>query len=70
MSPRNPPLQKLYTTKQVGEMFEVTAETVRNWIDKGQLRAVKVNGFYRVPLEDIQALALSKYHDGSREETA
>lgn len=68
-APKNPALPKLYTTKQVADMYEVTAETVRNWIDRGQLRAIKVNGFYRIPHEDVLALARDKYGD-TQEETA
>jgi excisionase family DNA binding protein len=71
MNPRNPKLQMLYTTKQVAEMFQVSTETVRKWIDKGQLKAIRVNSFYRIPLENIQALAQQKYGiTGPAEETA
>lgn len=49
------------STERIAELFEVTAETVRNWIEKGDLPGVKVNGYYRVPLSAVRALAKERY---------
>ncbi len=55
---------KLYTTKKVAELCEVTTETVRNWIKSGDLRAVNLNGFWRVPHADLKSF-LNERHGGN-----
>lgn len=55
-------LPKLYTTKEVAEIFNVTAETVRNWILTGQLHAKQTPGHqYRIPRQDVLNFARSHY---------
>ena len=46
----------LLTVPQVAEEFQVTAQTIRNWIDQGVLRAVRVGRAFRVRREDVDAL--------------
>jgi excisionase family DNA binding protein len=49
------------STERIAELFEVTAETVRNWIEKGSLPGVKVNGYFRIPLSAVRKLAKGRY---------
>jgi excisionase family DNA binding protein len=49
--------EKLYTTGQVGPMFHVTSETVRDWHRRGLLKAVRLpGGHLRVPQSEIDRL--------------
>lgn len=53
--------EKFYTTNKVGELFEVTAETVRNWIEEGKMKAMKINGQWRVPRSEVLRFANERY---------
>ena len=46
----------LLTVPQVAEEFQVTAQTIRNWIDQGVLPAVRVGRAFRVRSEDVAEL--------------
>jgi excisionase family DNA binding protein len=48
--------RQLLTVPQVAEQFQVTAQTIRNWIDQGVLPAVRVGRAFRVRREDVDAL--------------
>ena len=48
--------RQLLTVPQVAEQFQVTAQTIRNWIDGGVLPAVRVGRAFRVRSEDVDAL--------------
>lgn len=47
---------QLLTVSQVAEEFQVTAQTIRNWIDSGALAAVRVGRAFRVRRADVDAL--------------
>jgi excisionase family DNA binding protein len=46
----------LLTVPQVAAEFQVTAQTIRNWIDHGTLPAVRVGRAFRVRRQDVDAL--------------
>jgi excisionase family DNA binding protein len=48
--------RQLLTVPQVAGQFQVTAQTIRNWIDAGALPAVRVGRAFRVRSEDVDAL--------------
>ena len=48
--------RQLLTVPQVAEQFQVTAQTIRNWIDAGVLPALRVGRAFRVRSEDVDAL--------------
>lgn len=50
------PGRQLLTVPQVAAAFQVTAQTIRNWIDHGTLPAVRVGRAFRVRREDVDAL--------------
>lgn len=55
---------KLYTTIQVAELCEVTTETIRNWIDNGDLPALKINNAWRIRKVDLREFLQKRYHTG------
>jgi excisionase family DNA binding protein len=46
----------LLSVPQVAAVFQVTPQTIRNWIDHGTLPAVQVGRAFRVRPEDVEAL--------------
>jgi excisionase family DNA binding protein len=46
----------LLTVPQVADEFQVTAQTIRNWIDQGVLPAVRVGRAFRIRRADVDAL--------------
>jgi excisionase family DNA binding protein len=50
------PQEQLLTVPQVAELFQVTAQTIRNWIDHGTLPALRVGRAYRVRRADVDQL--------------
>lgn len=48
-----PTKMKLYSTRQVAEMYEVSPRTVARWIRLGLMRAVKVGRIWRIPEEAL-----------------
>jgi excisionase family DNA binding protein len=48
--------RQLLTVPQVAEQFQVTAQTIRNWIDGGALPAARVGRAFRMRSEDVDAL--------------
>jgi predicted site-specific integrase-resolvase len=44
------PEEQFYSSVKVAQLFDVTVETVNNWIKRGLLEgAVKINGQWRIP---------------------
>jgi excisionase family DNA binding protein len=50
--------QILLTVEQVAREFQLSPQTIRNWIHGGALPAVKVGHVYRVKREDVDAMIL------------
>jgi excisionase family DNA binding protein len=48
--------QQLLTVEQVASEFQLTSQTIRNWIKSGALSAVKVGHVYRVRREDVDTM--------------
>jgi excisionase family DNA binding protein len=46
----------LLTVPQVAEEFQVTAQTIRNWIEQGVLPAVRVGRAFRIARSDVDSL--------------
>jgi excisionase family DNA binding protein len=47
---------KLLTVPQVAAEFQVTPQTVRNWIDSGVLPAVRIGRAFRLRRDDVDKL--------------
>jgi excisionase family DNA binding protein len=57
---------KLLTVSEVAEEFQVTSQTIRNWIDSRVLPAAKIGRAFRVKREDVDAmLALAEGNSAS-----
>ena len=50
--------QQLLTVEQIASEFQLTSQTIRNWIKSGALSAVKIGHVYRVRREDVDAMML------------
>jgi excisionase family DNA binding protein len=48
--------QQLLTVEQVASEFQLTSQTIRNWIRSGALSAVKIGHVYRVTREDVDEM--------------
>jgi excisionase family DNA binding protein len=48
--------EQLLTVTQVAEEFQVTTQTIRNWIEGGALPAAKIGRAYRVKREDVETM--------------
>ena len=46
----------LLTVPQVAAAFQVTPQTIRNWIDHGTLPAVRIGRAFRVKRQDVEGL--------------
>lgn len=44
---------RLYTPKEVAELFGVDPTTVRDWIRKGKLKGLKIGGRYKIEGEAL-----------------
>lgn len=49
-------MREFYTVKEMAEKFGVHEHTIRNWIKKGQIRAVKIENTVRIPATEIERL--------------
>lgn len=49
--------EKFLSTNTIAEMFEVTNETVRNWILADKLKAFKLGPIWRVPRSEVVRFA-------------
>jgi excisionase family DNA binding protein len=47
---------RLLTVPQVADELQVTAQTIRNWIDHGTLPAVRIGRGFRVRRSDVDEL--------------
>lgn len=53
---------KFYTVGEVADMFSVTEQTVRSWITKKELSAVRLpSKAYRIQHAELIAFAKNKY---------
>lgn len=53
--------ESMWTTQQIADAFQVTTETVRNWITSGQLKALKLGNEWRVPQSDLATFTRERY---------
>jgi excisionase family DNA binding protein len=54
--------QQLLTVEQIAQEFQLTSQTIRNWIHSGALSAVKIGHVYRVRREDVDEMM--RRHEG------
>jgi excisionase family DNA binding protein len=42
--------------REVAQRFEVTEETIRDWINSGRLSAIKIGKSWRINSEDVERI--------------
>jgi len=50
------------TINEVAEIFGVCRNTVRNWIERGLIKAVKIGGSVRISNEEVERLKRGEQH--------
>lgn len=48
--------EKLLSVSEVADEFQVTDQTIRNWIRSGALKAIKIGRDHRIRREDVDEL--------------
>ena len=61
--------EPLLTVPQVAAEFQVTPQTIRNWIDHGTLPAVRIGRAFRVRRDDVDALMQRASADSTSQAT-
>lgn len=61
MSDVIPPDEQYYSTKKVAELFDVSIETVGNWIKRGLIEGRKINGYWRVKRSSVHEFANARH---------
>lgn len=61
IDPDNLKDNQLYSTGAIAELTGFNVETIRNWIDSGKLKGVKVGRHWRVRRRDLLNFLNSKY---------
>jgi excisionase family DNA binding protein len=57
--------ERLLTVPEVATEFQVTSQTIRNWIDSGVLPAVRVGRAFRLRRDDVDAVVTRASADSS-----
>lgn len=53
----------MYSPEQVAGMYNVSRQTVYNWITKGLLRAMRVGGLLRISREQLDSFVVPSRAD-------
>ena len=53
------------TVEKIAEEFQVTSQTIGNWIKAGALQALRVGHVYRVRREELEAMTARQRMPGS-----
>lgn len=59
------PQEEYLTVAEVAETLKLNQQTVRNWIDQGQLPALRVGRRVRIKRSDFQRILDESYSGGS-----
>jgi excisionase family DNA binding protein len=49
--------EQLFTTTEAGGLLKVHPETIRNWIRRGELAAIRVGRSWRIKRVDLERIA-------------
>lgn len=56
-----PEPEQMMTTRQVAELFQVHIDTVRAWINSGDLRAIRIGQKWRIPRSEFTRYANERF---------
>lgn len=60
--------EKMFTPEQIAEMFQVTGQTVRNWLSRGELKGMKLGTrAWRVKESDLEAFIKQQEQNTQKE---
>ena len=48
--------EKLYKPREVCEMLNISYKTLLLWIRQGKIKAIRVNGYYRIPESELRKI--------------
>lgn len=48
-------MEKLLTPEQAAEILNVTSNTIREWLKKGELKGLKIKNLWRIRPADLEA---------------
>lgn len=66
MEPPSPPsADSLLTVDDIARILKLNPQTVRNWIDRGYLGAIRIGRRVRIPRAEFDRLIAESYTDGS-----
>jgi transposase len=51
---KNMPLQPMYTTRSIAEIFSVSARSVQNWMASGKLTSRNLPGRWKCLTQDVE----------------
>ena len=49
-------LEKMYTVKEVAKLLSLAEITIRQWIQKGKIKSVKVGSATRIPESEVKRI--------------
>ena len=58
-------MEQMFKVSEVADMFKVQKATIREWLNNGTLKGVKIgNGHYwRIPASEVDRLGTARYGD-------
>jgi excisionase family DNA binding protein len=61
-------LGKLYAIEEVARMLNVSRQTVYSWIEKGNLKALRLGGtVYKIPEKELEYFIFKSMYNNSKE---
>jgi putative resolvase len=48
--------EKLYKSREVCEMLNISYKTLLLWIRQGKIKAIRINGYYRIPESELRKI--------------
>jgi excisionase family DNA binding protein len=49
-------VEKLLKPREVCELLNISYHTLLRWIKEGRIRAIRVNGYYRIPESELKKI--------------
>lgn len=53
--------EEYYPTKKVGLILGLSTDTIREWCSSGKIKAIRVNGYWRIPRSAVIEVANQRH---------